>query len=446
MLEAAVEFAPSTPVRGEVKTIRRSRLHTHAAALEIVYVLAGGLHVKVSCEDFDLQVGDFAVLNRGDPHLLAGSPDNVTAVLHIDLAALRDVDPMIEWIVYACESFDLARYRRQEALLRGMVLDLIEGVIADAAAPAGQVRELMRLLCDGYSLEDYYNRSAALTRPQRDKFRDIVKQLWLQADRRDVLDAIATDQHYSKSYVSHLVKDVAAVSFTDLLGYFRVARAEKLLLTTDATMLEISAQCGFSDAKYFTRSYVNWFKQSPADYRRTHLPDVVCDDQFDTVSAELTLELIHDHRRRVAARDEGPRLSVTPLLLKNLGSRKDLFTVVNQREIGTPKPQVAQSHSGVNHLVPIRVTMDDLKSGHLVDGLDSFDQIDTTPCLVLEYSTKSSTLALAAAVAERLPREPVHRVALWLTYTAIHDRGGVDEVVVEARAAHGLELQPILTP
>jgi AraC-like DNA-binding protein len=66
--------------------------------------------------------------------------------------------------------------------------------------------------------------------------------------RADVLDIIAESERYSKSYVSHIVKEVAAVSFSDLLVYFRVARGERILLTTDHTMIEVAAASGFSDA------------------------------------------------------------------------------------------------------------------------------------------------------------------------------------------------------
>jgi transcriptional regulator GlxA family with amidase domain len=63
----------------------------------------------------------------------------------------------------------------------------------------------------------------------------------------------------SKSYVAHIVKEASAVSFSDLLGYIRLAMAENLLLATRSTMLETAESCGFSDMNYFTRSFVDAF-------------------------------------------------------------------------------------------------------------------------------------------------------------------------------------------
>src|SRR5215470_4157801 len=113
MFESVVAFEPGSVVTTGVHAVRQTNLHRHPNALEIVYVLRGGLHIKVSCEDFDLREGDYAVLNRGDPHALTGSSDNVTALVHVDLAGCRDIDPFVEQIIFACESFDLARYRKQ---------------------------------------------------------------------------------------------------------------------------------------------------------------------------------------------------------------------------------------------------------------------------------------------------------------------------------------------
>jgi len=448
MFEAVVEFAPSSAATGVVQAVGRTNLHTHPAALEIAYVLRGALDVKVGCEDFDLRVGDFAVLNRGDPHQLSGSEDNVTAVLHVDVARFVDVDPLVEHIVFACESFDLARYRKQESLLRGLLLDLLEATLStghDAGRSNIVARDLMRLLCDGYSLENYYNRQAPPTRQQQEKFRTIVRYLWRYADRRDVLDVIADAEYYSKSYVSHLVKDVGAVSFSDLLVYFRVARAEMLLLTTDQTMLEIASACGFSDVKYFTRSFVNWFHSSPAEYRKRHQPDILRDNDIGEVPIALTTDLIREHRRHVASRSEGPRLSVTPILLKNLAVRRDLFSSPAASDTELAAAPSDEMRSGVAHLVPIQVNGDDLAADYLLDGLDSFDQIAATPCLVLEYSTQTATLGLISNLAQRLGGRR-NRPAIWLTYGSIHERSGVDQVVIRARDDHRLQVQPIMVP
>lgn len=191
---------------------------------------------------------------------------------------------------------------------------------------------------------------------------------------------------------------------------------------------------------------MNWFHQSPAGYRRGHRPDVLRDNEIDPVPNDTARELIRDHRRLVAALGGGPRLRMTPLLLKNLGSRKDLLDAVAEPGPALPTTTGGGTSPAVPHLVPIRVAMADLDAGCLIDGLASFDQIHAVSCLVLEYSTKSAVLVPLAGIAERLSNTTSPKPAIWLIYGTIHDRSGVERVAISARDDWGPELQPILTP
>nr|MDT0525888.1 hypothetical protein [Streptomyces sp. DSM 41633] len=146
---------------------------------------------------------------------------------------------------------------------------------------------------------------------------------------------------------------------------------------------------GFSDVKYFTRTFVDWFHRSPMEYRKRCAPDILRDSDIGEVPVASAAALVRDHRRHVASPAEQPRLSVTPLLLKNIGSRMDLFDAVrsHRQDLIPSRPLHADPPSGRPHLVPIRVEMSDLEDGHLVNGLPSFEQIHATACLVLGFST-----------------------------------------------------------
>ncbi|KAA0092063.1 AraC family transcriptional regulator [Mycolicibacterium sp. P1-18] len=445
MLDVPIGFAPGTRISVRVDAITRTNLHAHPNALEIVYVLRGSLRTRVSSETFNLDAGDYAVLNRADPHDHVGSPDNATAILHFDLEAFRDVDPFSDGMMFACESFDLPRYRRQEALLRGLVLDTVEAVdpadVDDAAA------ELIRTLCAGYSLADYYQRDRPLTPAVRERFLRIMSYVQTHLDSRDLLDEVAREHHYSKSYVSHFVKDTAAIGFTNAVNAARAMRVERLLLTTDYTMRDVSARCGFSDVKYMTRCFAEWFTQTPADYRAANRPAVERDNQVDAVSADVTASLVREHRRRVASPTDTPRLSVTPLLIKNIGSRADLFDKV--AEFGADDDDTTQTPATTDvcrrpHLLPMRIGHAELENGMMRSGLTSLSEAGVTPCIVVEYNGRDATAALLDAVARQLRDLSVGTVPMWLVYSGIHARMAVDGLVDDAHTRHGLDVQPVL--
>lgn len=446
MLDVHIGFAPRTRVSVDVSAIQHTNLHAHPNVLEIVYVLRGSLQTRVSSETFDLDAGDYAVLNPADPHVHVGSPDNATAVLHFDLGAFRDVDPFSDSMMFACESFDLPRYRRQEALLRGLLLDTVEAVdSAEADKPAA---DLIQRLCGGYSLADYYQRDRPLTATARQRFLSIMAYVQTHLESRDLLDEVAREHHYSKSYVSHFVKDSAAIGFSNAVNAARVMRAERLLLTTEYTMRDVSARCGFSDVKYFTRCFADWFSQTPADYRAANRAAIHRDNEVEPVTAELTTSLIREHRRRVASPTDTPRLSITPLLVKNIGSRADLFDKVSKFQTG--HHHAAETPTAVDtgrrpHLLPMRIGHTELENGVMSRGLASFSDSGMTPCVVVEYTGKHSTATLLEALAQQMRDVGLDAVPMWLVYSGVHARGAVDDVIDDAHRRHGLDIQAVLT-
>ncbi|MGB3481802.1 MAG: helix-turn-helix domain-containing protein [Mycobacterium sp.] len=449
MLASTVEFAPGTGTRAEVVSIGRTSLHAHPGVLEIVYVLRGGLHAQVSFEQFDLVSGDFIVINEGDPHQLVGGEANVTALVHLDLATFEHIDPFVGDVIFACESFDLVRYRGQESRLRRILLDLVADLLNEPGVQqdsmTGTSQDLVRTLCSSYSLENYYHRDREPTAAQRALFHTVVRHLSAHAVERDVLGQLAAQLHYSKSRLSHLVKEVSGISFRDLLTFVRVNHGERLLLDSDATMVEVSAACGFSDVKYFTRAFADWFHHQPAEYRRKLRPEMSIPGDIDRMTAVAATQLIDEHRRELTRTAGAPRLSITPLLLKNVGSRLDLYESVRtatQQTTAPPRQTIKQRH--VRHLVPIELDLTAINKRSLLYALQSIDQSDATACLVLQFSTQAAMCAELAQLRRHLGTWDTTAPAIWLIYGEVGDRRAVDAVVDYAAGTLGFSVQPIL--
>ncbi|TRW80978.1 AraC family transcriptional regulator [Mycolicibacterium sp. 018/SC-01/001] len=455
MLDAAIAFTAQTPIQASVRSIRRSALHAHPGVLEIIYVLDGRLTVDVSFEHFTLEAGDFLVVNHSDPHVMDADGDNVTAIIHIDLRSFLDVDPHLETVIFACESFDLARYCNEEGALRQLLLDLLSDCLRGPSAlnehTARLTRDLLTALVRSYGLENYYRRDREPTPAQRQVFHTMVGYLVDNVHRRDLLARLASRQNYSKSRASHLIKDVSAISFTDLVTYLRVSRAERLLLTTNATMLDIAAGCGFSDVKYLTRSFSDWFGQSPHQYRLGQRPLMTRSCDQSAVSTATVERLIDTHQRRDGGTISQPRLSITPLLLKNVGSRMQLFSVRPPEANLTPRQRLWHEQAAPairrrrDHLVPVEIdTSADPRS--LAHALSSFDHLAASPCLVVRYTSATAVRDHLRTLHEGLRAIGRQPPPMWLVYSALRDRESVDELVAMAHAELAFDLQPILMP
>lgn len=71
----------------------------------------------------------------------------------------------------------------------------------------------------------------------------------------------------SRSGLQRKVKQTMGITPQDLLREARIKRACQLLRQTDKTVAEVAYACGFSDPKYFSRSFKQSTGLSPTEYK-----------------------------------------------------------------------------------------------------------------------------------------------------------------------------------
>ena len=91
------------------------------------------------------------------------------------------------------------------------------------------------------------------------------------------------DKHYSEAltlpelskilnineyYFCRLFKKMVNTSFVQYLNFVRVCKAEKMLLSTDKSISEISYETGFSSVSYFNRTFKKYKLSTPGNYRK----------------------------------------------------------------------------------------------------------------------------------------------------------------------------------
>jgi hypothetical protein len=94
--------------------------------------------------------------------------------------------------------------------------------------------------------------------------------------------------------------------------YIRVCKAERLLLETDDHLTTISGQCGFSDIKYFNRTFQKWFLVKPADYRKIYQQQIGKDSRIAKVDEDKVRESIR-HLKNLTEQHTGYKVSMTPI-------------------------------------------------------------------------------------------------------------------------------------
>ena len=72
---------------------------------------------------------------------------------------------------------------------------------------------------------------------------------------------------YHPFYVSRMLKERKGMTMRQYIISYRLKMAKKLLEVSDKSAAEIAAECGFTDASYFAKTFKSAFGLTPKEYR-----------------------------------------------------------------------------------------------------------------------------------------------------------------------------------
>ncbi len=84
------------------------------------------------------------------------------------------------------------------------------------------------------------------------------------------LEQVSMEAELSPAYLSTLFKKNTGMTFLEYLSKVRMEEAKKLLKGTNRTVADICAQVGYSDVRYFTKSFTKYSGLKPNEYRKLY--------------------------------------------------------------------------------------------------------------------------------------------------------------------------------
>lgn len=112
--------------------------------------------------------------------------------------------------------------------------------------------------------------SPALQTKSLEKIKTILKYVEEHYDEHITIDDMAALTFYSKSHFMKFFKAHMGTGFIEYLNDYRLTIAERLLRTSDASVLEIAEKSGFDNLSYFNRIFKRKYGQSPGKQRRLY--------------------------------------------------------------------------------------------------------------------------------------------------------------------------------
>lgn len=282
--------------------IRKHPSHIHDGC-EILYVMKGGIKVRISYETYTLESGDFLLINPYELHSIECIEDrdnNLVAAIRCSRELYTEKEGILVWQAPIYKEGSQIQMQIKEAIKTVIKLDT-----GRIAAPAEKIEEKMQ---DLFVLLKHYYSAEIYDMEQGEKNVFAENDLLVQRLNRMLiymythfngpltLDQIAAEHGVSKYYISHMIKQAFGASFQEMLGKIRAERAELFLLGTDLPVGQISDEVGFSSYQYFNKYFKGCFQMAPMEYRKRYAKNTIlrrgCEEtlfDLDEVSFEDAL-------------------------------------------------------------------------------------------------------------------------------------------------------------
>lgn len=116
----------------------------------------------------------------------------------------------------------------------------------------------------------YQKRLASQPRPTDARLQSVMDWLNNHLAKDPSLDELADFLCVSPTWASHLIRQLAHKSYTQLKDELRLQRAQDLLASSTLKIASIATQLGMTDANYFSRFFKNKTGTTASDYRKIH--------------------------------------------------------------------------------------------------------------------------------------------------------------------------------
>ena len=277
MYQETIPWIQGTPLGLKIREIEFVPPHMHEEIIEIIFCLKGSVKFNYEYEQFTLHEGEFISVDK-DAHYLYAGEDDICVSFYIDLTWFKERFPFITSLLFVCECTQDSTTSKRACHdhLKGILIALLffignsdknsenfQRVIISSA------EKIVGLFIDCFDIIFFYNPTLILKPELIERHHNITHYMQLHCTEKTTLETLSAEFHLTKSYISEFMRKVN-IGFEKCLGYMRAYRSEKLLLSTDMNITDISEACGFSDPKYYYDAFRDWYRCTPRQFRKSY--------------------------------------------------------------------------------------------------------------------------------------------------------------------------------
>lgn len=240
---------------------------------EFYYLYSGNCVFSVNGTLYPLSAGDAFWVASGDYHYTCYEGEvpceRTTVYFYEDniSPAFLDTYPELKELLSRSGKIAIMKERQStvEALLQQMC---IENNQADSYSMPILSMQLYQLLLQLKRSGIFYYEKAEKTASVSEDIESVMEYINLNFHLPISLEEVAKRANLSPTYLSKKFRRVTGVTFKEYLNYIRIRKASQALLTTDDSITQIAADCGFNGSNYFKDIFRKVTGYSPREFRK----------------------------------------------------------------------------------------------------------------------------------------------------------------------------------
>ena len=298
-----IRWIKDTPLGVAVRRISFIAPHAHENMIEITMCLEGSITFDYCFEEFRLKEGEYILVDR-DTHYMHSGDGALCASFYLDLNKVSPRYGEASHQMFVCEgtSDSTIAYNTQDhKQLRGMLIAILDYLLKYGETVDGFTKDMeraadgiMNLIYDRFDIIRWRKIDTDITEKTVARMKTVVEYLFHHYTERITLRDVADYIGVSPGYMS-LLFSKNAMAFEQVMTYIRTWHAERLLLTTNDSIANISDASGFSASKYMYAGFRYWYNCTPGEYRTKYRREM----QKQNESTEIEIQKASDSIMRI---------------------------------------------------------------------------------------------------------------------------------------------------
>ena len=107
-------------------------------------------------------------------------------------------------------------------------------------------------------------------KPKHRKIDDVARYITDNCTKPISLESVADAFYINKCYLSRIFKEITGFTINEYINVHRIGKAQQLLTSSDLSVTEIAAECGYESITYFEKVFKTYREVSPLKYRNSY--------------------------------------------------------------------------------------------------------------------------------------------------------------------------------